>query len=415
MPENKCLRVLVVTESFPTFKHPGRGIFIQEQVKALSRLHAVTVLFPRPNLPFVPPACLEPKAQQWEDIALAQQPELPVSIERPGYFYVPRHRGIRSWQLARLVRYTLRNATEPYDIVHAHWLAPAGSAAVKAVAGLGIPVIVTAHAGDVYRDLKMTKRFQVAQQVVKEASRIIAVGNYFCESLQRAGAAEEKLRFIPNGVDLEVFAPADSEEARKELQLPTGVPLYLYIGNLEKAKGVSDVVEAFLSCAPQEAVLVVAGTGPLFETIAWQSAQSHGRLILRGWQSHAAVARYLAAADCFVLVSYAEGNPVTVLESLCCGKPVIGSGIAAIAPLIKDGENGLLVPPGDVPALGRAMRLLPTVSWDHLTISRQAAVCYGWKAVVDRISDVYGEAIEEAQAVSGVPHRRSRVSVGVSD
>ena len=396
------MRVLMLTESFPTPEHPGRGIFIREQAEALAQAHAVTVLFPRPALPGIQSSFLELRAEALDRNHLgrpaAAGPAPRLNVLRPGYFYVPRHRGIRTRQLARLVRRTLRKAPEPFDIVHAHWLAPAGMAAIMGTAGLDIPIVVTAHAGDVYRDLRYAKHVRIAQQVAKQASRVIAVAEYFREPLAHVGTAPEKLCVIPNGVDMDVFTPADRNAARRELQLPAEAPLYLYIGNLEEAKGVGDVVDAFFAYAPPAAMLVVAGTGPLWGRFARRVAESSGRMILRGWQPHDMVARYLVAADCFILASYAEGNPVTVLESLCCGRPVIGSSIPAIAPLIEEGKSGLLVPPGDTAALGQAMRILPVMQWDAAAIARQAAGRYGWPAVAARISEVYAQAVAEMRA-----------------
>lgn len=396
------MRVLVLTESFPTPEHPGRGVFIREQVQALARTHEMTVLFPHPALPGIQSSTLEPRAETLDrnhsGRPAALGPVPCVSVLRPGYFYVPRHRGIRAHQLAWLVRHTLRTTLEPFDIVHAHWLAPAGVAAIMGTVGLDIPIVVTAHAGDVYRDLRYAKHVRVAQQVAKQASRIIAVAEYFREPLARVGTASEKLRVIPNGVDMNVFIPADRNAARRELQLPAEAPLYLYIGNLEEAKGVGDVVDAFFAYAPPAAMLVVAGTGPLWERFTRRAAASGGRMILRGWQPHDTVARYLVAADCFILASYAEGNPVTVLESFCCGTPVIGSSIPAIAPLVDEGKNGLLIPPGDVRALGQAMCGMLALPWNHAAIAQQAAAHYDWQTVAARISEVYAEAIVEVHA-----------------
>ncbi|MHB1765728.1 MAG: glycosyltransferase [Gammaproteobacteria bacterium] len=391
-----------MTESFPTPEHPGRGVFICEQVLALARMHEMTVLFPRPVLPGIPSSALEARARTLDrshpGSARAPEPAPPVRVLRPGYFYIPRHRGLRTRQLASLVRRTLLTASEPFDVVHAHWLAPAGWAAILGAAGLGVPVVVTAHAGDVYRDLRYAGRMRVAQVVVRRATRLIAVADYFREPLLRAGATPGKLRVIHNGVDLGVFAPAEREQARLDLQLPAGVPIYLYIGNLEEAKGAADVVEAFFAWAPAEAILVVAGNGRLWASFARRAAGSNGRMILRGWQAHDAVARYLVAATCFVLPSYAEGNPVTVLESLCCGTPVIGSAIPAIGSLIDEGKNGLLVPPGDVRELGSALCTVLTRTWNPAMIAQRAAARYGWQAIASDISETYEEALAETDA-----------------
>ncbi|HVC28083.1 MAG TPA: glycosyltransferase [Gammaproteobacteria bacterium] len=391
------MRVLVLTESFPTSANPSRSVFIREQVEALSREHTVTVLFPRPALPGLPTSRLEGRASVMDNSAIGQW-RTTVDVKCPKYLYVPRHRGIRARQLAKIVHRTLLSTKEPYDIVHAHWLAPAGVAAVKGANGLNIPVVVTAHAGDVYRDINHAQHARVATQVVRQASRIIGVAEYFREPLCQLCLTPDKISVIPNGVDIGIFTPAGREEARTELKLPAGVPLYLYIGDLVKGKGVADVVDAFFAYAPPAAVLVVAGSGPLWMQFAQRVALADGRFILRGLQSHDMVARYLTAADCFVLPSYAEGNPVTVLESLCCGRPVIGSSIPAIAPLIEEGKSGLLVPPGNTAALGQAMRILPAMNWDAAAIARQAAGRYGWPTVAARISEVYAQAVAEMRA-----------------
>lgn len=382
------MRVLVLTESFPTPEHPGRGVFVREQTQALAQTHEVTVLFPRPALPLIASRYLEPRAQ-----SLDHEAKLPETksfeLCRPPYFYIPRNRRIRTRQLARLTQHALRSAPRPYDVIHAHWLAPAGAAAVKAALMFDIPVVLTAHAGDVYRDLNQAHHQRVVDRVLTRTARVIAVAEYFREPLLKAGINPEKLSVIPNGVNLRVFKPADRNEARRMLRLPVGVPMFLYIGNLQHAKGAADVVEAFFTHAPQEAILVIAGTGPLWGQFCARSEASAGRFVLRGWQPHDAVAKYLAAADCFILASYAEGNPVTVLESLCCGTPVIGSSIAAIKPLIEEGSSGLLCDAGDVAALGQAMRSLLTRHWDHTMIARRAADRYGWPTIAARISEIY--------------------------
>lgn len=396
------MRVLILTESFPTPENPARGIFVREQVEALSREHTITVLFPRPAFPGLRTQWLENRANVM-DASVIETRRTSVEIIHPKYLYIPRHRGLRTWQLARILRRALLNAKQPYDLVHAHWLAPAGAAAVKAADGLDIPVVVTAHAGDVYRDLKHAEHVRTAAIVARQSSRIIGTAEYFRGTLNQLCRTPGKVSIIPNGVDVDVFRVADREEARAELQLPTRVLLYLYIGDLYKAKGVADVVDAFFAHASPASVLVVAGQGPLWAQFARRATESGGRFILRGLQSHDKVARYLAAADAFIIASYAEGNPVTVLESQCCGTPVIGSAIPAIAPLIEEGGNGLLFPAGNLPALGQAMQNLLTVYWDRTAIAQHAAARYSWLTVAARISEVYAEAVAEAR------YRRARI------
>jgi glycosyltransferase involved in cell wall biosynthesis len=399
------MRVLVLTETFPTVEHPGRGIFIRAQVTALADCHEITVLFPRPWLPGVPSRWLESRARKLETRTPFSD-VLPVTLKRPPYLYVPRNREIRSRQLAALARRELFDSGEHYDLIHAHWLSPPGLAAIRAVADAPIPVVVTAHAGDVYRDLARSAYRLTARTVVGGATRIIAVADYFRDPLESLGADPDRMRIIPNGVDTRLFRPQDRGATRQALDLPQECPLFLYVGNLEPAKGVLDTVHAFFSSAPEKARLLLAGTGSLWTDLERQARHSEGRLILRGWQSHESVSQYLAAADCFVLPSYGEGNPVTVLESLCCGTTVIGSAISALTALIKPGQNGLLVPAGAVSELGFAMQETTRRRWDREAISREAQSRFGWITVAAQISSVYAEAVAECRSRSGMERVR---------
>lgn len=385
------MRVLLLTESFPTRAHPGRGIFLAEQARALSHSHVVDVLFPQPFFPGVPSRWLEPRARQVDVAGDRMTLDGPKPL-RPRYFYLPRMRRVRARALGSLAARELAGAKPRYDLIHAHWLSPPGLAAVRAARMAGIPAVVTAHAGDVYRDLENPRFRRLAEEVVRLASVVIAVAEYFRDPLLGLGLDPERLEIIPNGVDTSIFHPMDQAEARRSLGLPLAGPLYLYIGNLVPAKGVTDLVEAFFSHAPAEAHLVLAGTGPLAEVLRIRAQRSRGRMVVRGLQAHAAVARYLAAADAFLLPSYGEGNPVTVLESLCVGRPVIGSSIPALQSLIQDGRNGFLVAPGDRARLGQAMCQLPETSWDFARIAQSAENRFGWPVIVRAIGAAYEKA-----------------------
>ncbi len=399
------MRVLVLTETFPTAEHPGRGIFIREQVTALADRHEITVLFPRPWLPGIPSRWLESRARNLE-VQIPPPTVLPIPVKRTPYLYIPRNREIRSRQLAALARRELFASGIRYDLVHAHWLSPPGLAAIRAVGDAPIPTVVTAHAGDVYRDLDQAAYRPAARTVVERATRIIAVADYFRGPLEGLGTDPGRMKIIPNGVDTRLFRPKERGAARLALGLPPEGFLFLYVGNLEPAKGVLDTVHAFFSGAPEKARLLLAGTGSLWTDLERRARHSEGRLILRGWQSHESVSQYLAAADCFVLPSYGEGNPVTVLENLCCGTPVIGSAIPALSSLIQPGQNGLLVPAGAVLELGTAMQEVTRRRWDTEAISSRAQSRFGWTTVADQISSVYDEAVAECQTRAGFGAQR---------
>lgn len=389
------MRVLILTESYPTPEHPGRGIFLKRQAEALASRHEVEVLFPRPTLPLVPSSWIEPAAERLE---AGIEPPSPVPVVRPRYVYVPRNRRIRIRSLQRL---TSRRVGEcRADIIHAHWISPAGTAAVRAARRARVAAVVTAHAGDVYRELGRSDLRRLARESLLQAQRVVHVAAYFRPLLLDLGVPPERLVHIPNGVDVKHFRPAaDPSALRRRLGWPEDKWIFCYAGNLSLAKGAASSLQAFLELNEPETFLVLAGTGPNADALEHRirAAGATNRVKLAGWYPHQAMPDILGAADAFVLFSSAEGNPVTVLESLCCGTPVIGSDIAAIAELVTSTRDGILAPAGDVTALTAAMRVAVRASWDRRAIATAAASRYGWSRVVSCLDAAYSGARAEAK------------------
>lgn len=391
------MRVLVLSESYPTPEHPGRAVFLEEQLRALAAAGvSPVVLFPRPSWPGVDSRRLEPRARRFEGRAWAPRADDPP-VQRPDYFYVPRLRSVRAWSLGRLCEREIERVGP--DLLHVHWFGPAATAGAAVARRTGLPLVITAHAGDVYRELDVPRLRRSALRAGTAASRIIAVAPHLAARLGSLPGLASKIRVVPNGVEESRFRPVAREEARGRLGWPTAGRVVLYAGQLVAAKGVLDLVEAFLALTADgmdrgRLRLVVAGTGPLAEQIGarLREALTGGAAQFCGWQDHERMADLLNAADVFVLPSYAEGNPVTVLESLCCGTPVIGTAIPALAEILSPPRDGALVPPGRPRELMQALHGLLTDPPDRNRIAAAAHARYGWTSVARRIVDVYAEA-----------------------
>jgi glycosyltransferase involved in cell wall biosynthesis len=134
-------------------------------------------------------------------------------------------------------------------------------------------------------------------------------------------------------------------------------PVIACVARLTADKGHRDLIAglpALASCFPAVSLLL-AGEGPLRETLAKQAANlGVGERVL--FLGHVADVRsVLAAADVFVLPSYREGLPNAVLEAMAMGVPVVATDTDGTAEAVLDGETGCLVPPGDPEALARAV------------------------------------------------------------
>ena len=129
----------------------------------------------------------------------------------------------------------------------------------------------------------------------------------------------------------------------------------LYVGRFSREKGIEIVLEAATQESGLGIALRVAGSGPLQAKV--EAAQSAGRLEYVGWQDPDGVRRLMLQARVLLIPSLCfEGLPMVVPEAFGAGLPIIASRIGALATLVEDGANGLLVEPGNPAALASAVR-----------------------------------------------------------
>ena len=178
-------------------------------------------------------------------------------------------------------------------------------------------------------------------------ARFVAAITSFCRSqLSRWVAYTEwpKLRIVHCGLDRE-FHAVDAPP-------PQGRRL-ICIGRMTEQKGHLLLIEAAAQVARQvpDFELVLAGDGELRDALL--GLQRNVRIT--GWISSDTVRSELLAARALVLASFAEGLPVVIMEAMALGRPCVSTCIAGIPELIRDGENGWLLPAGDPDALAQAM------------------------------------------------------------
>jgi glycosyltransferase involved in cell wall biosynthesis len=162
------------------------------------------------------------------------------------------------------------------------------------------------------------------------------------------------------------------------------------VGRLCAQKGQALLVEAAarLARAGETFRLVLVGDGEMRADLEALIAR-HGlgeRVTITGWAHGAEVRRQLAAARALVLPSFAEGLPVVLMEALALGRPVITTAIAGIPELVRHGENGWLIVPGDIEAAATAMRealRLPAAELERMGRAGRATVAVHHAAVLE--------------------------------
>ena len=269
-----------------------------------------------------------------------------------------------------------RRTASAADLVHAHWL-PSGLAAMAT----GRPFVVQLWGTDV----ELARRApRLARAVLLRAEAVLCPSTALAGDATRLGARQ--IEVVGSGVDL----PAEiGEEADP--------PEVLYAGRLSPEKGVLELVEAARGIN-----LVVAGDGPLRDRVP----------MARGFVPPAELAELYGRAAVVACPSHREGFGVACLEAMAHGRPVVASGVGGLLDLVVNGETGILVEPGNVPALRAALeRLLADPELRSRMGEagrRRAAEHFSWGAATRKTLDVYARYAgkKSGRAGSG-PARRS--------
>jgi glycosyltransferase involved in cell wall biosynthesis len=250
------------------------------------------------------------------------------------------------------------------DLVHAHWLA-AGAVALT----LRKPYVVQVWGTDV----ELARRVPwLARPVLRRARLVLAASSFLAEQARALGA--RVVRVVPSGVAIPE-SPGDPDEP----------PHVLYVGRLSAEKGVLDLVEACRGLP-----LVVVGDGPLRSRVP-DAAGFVPPDELGPWYERAAV----VAAP-----SRREGYGVAAREAMAWGRPVVASAVGGLVDAVEDGVTGLLVSPGDVPALRGALeRLLADAELRaRLGAAARAKAQHelSFEAATDALVAVYDEALRRS-------------------
>ncbi len=299
--------------------------------------------------------------------------------------------------LLRLIR------AERPDLVHAHM--PISGVLARLAAWLcGVPVIAYTCHGYLFNQPGPVLRRAVALLLEWVAGRV--TDRYFTVSEEEAADAR-RLRLHPDPVGIgngrrpELYRPDPGarRRVRAGLGVPEGRVVVIVVSRLVRHKGHPELLAA-MAGVPEAELWVVGDRLPSDhgETLeaAFADAARPDRLgvRLRRFGARTDVADLLAAADIFALPSHFEGLPMSVIEAMLCGLPVVATTIRGPREQVANGATGLLVPPGDVPrlaaALGRLAGDMPMRRRMGEAGRARALIRYDELAVVERTLDLLG-------------------------
>jgi glycosyltransferase involved in cell wall biosynthesis len=337
--------VLTITPFYPREGNETGGCFIAEPLTELisSGLQS-TVFAVEPVYRTAPRAATNVPAASWY-----RYPSLPGSL------------GLASasiglyWRLREAVAALHKKSR--IDLIHAHGPLPCGHTALLLSRYLKIPYVVSVHGLDVFSAMQVEGPAgewcrRVSRRVFQSARRVIGVSRRVCEEVEKGVAGSVSTAAVYNGVDETLFMPG-----------PEGpLSTLLTVGNLIPSKGHELLVRSLAALLPEFPRLTweVIGDGPELEKVRRLARELGilGNVWFLGRRSRHAIAEACRRCTVFALPSCSEGLGCVYLEAMSSGKPAMGCQGQGIAEVIREGENGWLVPPGGQAELIEGLRIL---------------------------------------------------------
>jgi glycosyltransferase involved in cell wall biosynthesis len=295
------------------------------------------------------------------------------------------HRRASRTKYARLAADAARAArrTRP-DVIFAHVLFPGGGAGAIASLAARTPLVVMSHGQDVANMAEIRGVEAITRRIVRRASGLILNSRWLAERLvARIPEAGPKIEVIDLGVDLEAFAPADADAARRELGWVGEGPAYVCVGSLIERKNVVALADAFERLGRGR--LAYVGDGVL-------RSQLEGRANVRvvGRIPQAEVPAWLAACDVLCQPSLIEPFGQATLEAMAMERSVVATTVGG-PPEFVTPEAGVLVDPTDDGALTTALESAAAMPTPN-PAARKAAAEHDVKKQVERMVAVLERA-----------------------
>jgi len=308
-----------------------------------------------------------------------------------------------------------------YDLIHSHyWLS--GWVARELRKSWGAPIIQMFHTlgrlkntvAQSQEEMEMARRIEVETEIMAFVDRIVAAtAMEKAQMTQLYGADPAKIAVIPCGVDLSLFRPIPTDEARERLDICERKHMVLFVGRIERLKGIDTLLEAMAIVVRdfpnwQEEICVCIVGGDTSEDSAVLDKEMERLQDLRaelgiadlvtflGAQAQDALPDHYSAADVVVMPSYYESFGMVALEAMACGTPVIASQVGGLSFTVQDGITGFLVPGRDPPALAEKITLLlkdqalrnklgaQGIEWAHQ---------HSWARIADQVISLYSDLV----------------------
>ena len=375
------LRVALLTREYPPEVYGGAGVHVAYLARELASLVDVTV------------HC---QGADRAD-AVAHRPWGHLAGANPAL-------GVMSADLS------MTAAAGDAQVVHSHtWYANLAGHLASLL--YGVPHLVTVHSLEPLRPWKAEQlgggyalSSWCERVAVESAAAVVAVSAGMRDDVLAAYPAVSpgRVRVIRNGIDTAEYAPDPATDVLDSCGVDPARPSVIFVGRITRQKGVPVLLRAAAALDPAAQLILCAGQPDTAELaaeveglVAELRAARSGVIWIPEMLPKRAVIQLLTHATVFACPSLYEPLGIVNLEAMACGTAVVGSAVGGIPEVVRDGETGLLVPPGDPGALAMALNEVlgdPVRAAAYGQAGRERAVAeFGWQAVAAQTAELYAE------------------------
>lgn len=370
------MRIAMLTDDYPP-RIGGIASHVWELTRALrAQGHDVRVWFWNPD---------------YEPLASAEAPPLDRLRCRPRLPLPPalrRGHGLLGGLRERLADF------EP-DILHAHSLSPLSAAMRMLGPSNAYRRVFTNHSSGYLRMIQSPVGRFKARLYAGGFDGLLAPSRELLETSRLLGLGEERMAYLPNGVDIEAFVPGERAAARRALGLPPEAAIVLATRRFVPKNGLTQLALALPPLRERVAELLCVFCGNDEDPDEAQRVRQivregglEGQVRFEGGVANDRIGLYLQAADVVALPSLVEATSISGLEAMACGRALVGTRVGGIPDLIEHGRSGLLCRPGDPADL--AEKLAEALSQPALlhamgeAARRRAVAQFSWQRIADR-------------------------------
>ena len=367
------LKILTLTCTFPNVVQPGLGTFVRSRVQSMAEQAEVKV---------IAPVSLNPVTKwgrKWFPRGVPRRTvESRIEVLHPRYLCPPGGTFLNPFLLAARLIWPVARLRRRFrfQLLDSHFGYPDGIVAALLGGMLGVPFTVTLRGNEVVHAHGFFKQRLLAW-ALRRAACVISVSERLRQFAITMGANPDRVRTIPNGINVELFYPRDRAECRRKWKLPMDRKIILSAGHLIELKGhhrVARALKALQANGTLVDLVVAGGTGgeDSFEAELRRMIADLGiedRVRFLGHVENTQMPELMSAVDLLCLASTREGWPNVVHEALGCGAPAVATDVGGIPDLLPSERYGLIVPVGNQAALEDALARALKMPWDHAAIS----------------------------------------------